>query len=146
VKYIVPFVSLIHAIDSYKLLAETNREAQKCGRKIDVLLQVHIAKEATKFGFLPKELVEFLFSGKWADLQNINIRGLMGMATFTDDAAQVRAELRSLKTLFDSVKRDFFATCDTFNTLSMGMSDDYKIAINEGSTMLRIGADIFGAR
>ncbi|MDR2853963.1 MAG: YggS family pyridoxal phosphate-dependent enzyme [Prevotellaceae bacterium] len=146
VKYIAPFVSLVHAVDSYKLLVEIDREAQKCGRIIDILLQVHIAGESTKFGFFPAELMDFLLQEQWADLQNIRIRGLMGMATFTDDEAQVRNEFHLLKTVFDKVKRTFFAACNSFDTLSMGMSDDYQIAMNEGSTMLRIGTGIFGER
>ena len=146
IKYIVPFVHLIHGVDSYKLLKEIDRQAAKVNRVVDYLLQVHIAQEETKFGFSSKELVEMLFAGKWADLKHVRIRGLMGMATFTDDETQIRAEMRSLKMLFDSIKRDFFEYDDAFSQLSMGMSDDYQIAIEEGSTIVRVGSRIFGER
>jgi len=146
IKYIVPFVHLIHGVDSYKLLKEIDRQAAKVNRVVDYLLQVHIAQEETKFGFSSKELVEMLFAGEWADLKHVRIRGLMGMATFTDDETQIRAEMRSLKTLFNSVKRDFFESDATFSQLSMGMSDDYQIAIEEGSSIVRVGSRIFGER
>jgi pyridoxal phosphate enzyme (YggS family) len=146
IKYIAPFVSLIHGVDSYRLLEEINKQAAKSGRVIDCLLQVHIARETTKFGFLPEELTATLAAGKCAELTSVRLRGLMGMATFTDDEEQVRAEFRSLKTLFDQIKIVYFKDQPFFDTLSMGMSDDYRIAVEEGSTMVRVGSSIFGAR
>ena len=146
VKYLVPFVHLIHGVDSYKLLEEIDRQAAKANRIVDCLLQVHIAQEETKFGFSPKELIEMLFTGEWANLKYARVCGLMGMATFTDNEAQIRTEMQSLKRLFDSVKRDFFECNDAFSQLSMGMSDDYQIAIEEGSSIVRVGSRIFGER
>jgi len=146
VKYITPFVSLIHGVDSYRLLEEINRQAAKSGRIIDCLLQVHIARETTKFGFSPEELTAILAAGKWVELTSVRVRGLMGMATFTDDEVQVRAEFRSLKNFFDQIKIAYFKDQPLFDTLSMGMSDDYRIAVEEGSTMVRVGSSIFGAR
>lgn len=146
VKYIIPFVYLIHAVDSLKLLTQINKEAEKVNRIVDCLLQVHIAEEDTKFGFSPKELMEMLFEGKWAELKHVRIRGLMGMATFTDNEEQIRTEMHGLKAISDRVCLDFFSHLDYFNQLSMGMSEDYQIAIQEGSTMVRIGSSIFGER
>lgn len=146
IKYIVPFVSLIHGVDSYKLLAEIDKQAAKAGKTVNCLLQVHIAREETKFGFSAAELLEMLGVGEWRNLKNIRICGLMGMATFTDNREQIRAEFRSLKTLFDQVKTDYFASEPSFTELSMGMSDDYQLAIEEGSTLVRVGSLIFGAR
>ena len=138
VKYIVPFVSLIHGIDSIKLLKEVNKRAAKSKRVIDCLLQVHIAKESTKFGFNLCEINQVILDS--SELKNIRITGLMGMATFTNDTKQIEEEFKSLNTLFDSVKNE------TISILSMGMSGDYKLAIQEGSTMVRIGSAIFGKR
>jgi len=146
VKFLVPFVDLIHGVDSLKLLAEINKQAEKINRNINCLLQVHIAREDTKFGFDESELRALLASGKLNDFKHINIRGLMGMATFTDDAEQVRREFRGLKMLFDQLKAEFFAGDADFSELSMGMSDDYQIAVSEGSTMIRVGSLIFGSR
>lgn len=146
IKYIVPFVSLIHGVDSPKLLMEINKQAAKMGKRVNCLLQIHIAQEDTKFGFSPDELIAFLTENDWTQLQHVEICGLMGMATFTDDKNQVREEFRSLKSLFDNIKSDFFSTTDTFKEISMGMSDDYLLAIEEGSTMVRIGSSIFGQR
>jgi PLP dependent protein len=146
IKYIVPFVSLIHGVDSFKLLAEIDKQAAKAGRTINCLLQIHIAREDTKFGFSADELLEMLGVGEWRTLKNIRICGLMGMATFTDDREQIRTEFRGLKTLFDQVKTNYFASESSFCELSMGMSDDYQIAIEEGSTLVRVGSLIFGAR
>lgn len=146
IKYLVPFVSLIHGVDSYKLLQEINKQAAKGGRVINCLLQVHIAQEDTKFGFSADELRELLQSGDWKNLENVQLCGLMGMATFTDNQVQVREEFRSLKTLFDEVKAGYFADNDLFCNLSMGMSDDHLLAIDEGSTMVRVGSSIFGNR
>lgn len=146
IKYIVPFVSLIHGVDSYKLLAEINKQAQRIGKTVDCLLQIHIAQEETKFGFSADELLQTMTEGAWMELKNIRICGLMGMATFTDDKEQVRSEFKSLKTLFDRIKEQFFADEISFSEISMGMSDDYQIAIEEGSTMVRVGSSIFGQR
>ncbi|QTN39058.1 YggS family pyridoxal phosphate-dependent enzyme [Cryomorphaceae bacterium] len=142
VKYIAPFVHLVHGVDSLRLAEEINKRATQNDRVIDVLLQVHIAEESTKFGLSISELVELVESKSLHSLESLRIRGLMGMATFTSDQDQVRREFRSLKTAFDQIKTSFSA-CDT---LSMGMSNDYQIAIEEGSTMVRIGTDIFGSR
>ena len=140
VKTIAPFVHLVHGVDSFKLLKEINKQGEKNNRVIDVLLQVHIAQEETKFGLDEKELEEILNtnSGKSHELNNISVRGLMGMASLTDDMNKVRIEFKYLKSLFDK--------CASFNIISMGMSSDYKIAIEEGSNMVRIGSLIFGER
>jgi pyridoxal phosphate enzyme (YggS family) len=147
VKYIASFVHLIHGVDSLKLLKEINKQALKAGRVLDVLLQVHIAKEETKFGFDSAEL-ETLFTTGGAELQelkNIRITGFMGMATFTEDEEQVRKEFQSLKQLFDRYKGTE-APNVALSILSMGMSGDYTTAMEEGSTMVRIGSLIFGER
>jgi len=146
IKYIVPFVYMIHSIDSENLLREVNKYAEKAGRKVDVLLQIHIAQEETKYGFSEEECCEFLSSGEYKMLNNINIRGLMGMATFTEDANVVRSEFKRLSSFFRRLKRSFFLSDVHFNELSMGMSEDYRIAIEEGSTLVRIGSKIFGER
>ncbi len=146
VKYIVPFVSLIHGVDSFKLLAEIDKQAKKIGRTVDCLLQIHIAQEESKFGFSEDEVKAMLTDDTYSKLHNIRICGLMGMASFSDNEAQVRSEFKGLKQLFDELKRSYFNNNADFNTLSMGMSEDYKIAIEEGSTMVRIGSSIFGAR
>ncbi len=146
IKFIVPFVSLIHGIDSIKLLHEIDKNAAKINRKVNCLLQVHIAEEETKFGFSESELIDMLQGDVWKSLSNINICGLMGMATFTDDENQVRKEFHTLKMLFDTLKSTYFANEPEFKEISMGMSDDFKIAIEEGSTMVRIGSSIFGVR
>lgn len=146
IKFILPFVGLIHGVDSYKLLVEINKQAEKANRIVNCLLQIHIAKEETKFGFSAEELLEILDSGKWKTLGNINICGLMGMATFTDNKNQVRAEFKNLKELFDRVKTIYFASDSSFKEISMGMSDDFELAIEEGSTMVRVGSSIFGVR
>ena len=148
VKYIAKFVHLIHAVDSIKLLQEINKQAAKHERVIDVLLQLYVAQEETKYGLDNKELVELLdrYEAQKAQLPNVRICGLMGMATFTDDMEQVRAEFRQIKNMHTFVKDTYFITADYFNICSMGMSSDYKIAIEEGSTMVRIGSSIFGDR
>lgn len=146
VKYIAPFVSLIHSVDSLKLLSVINKEAQKCNRIIDCLLQVYIASEETKFGLSADELHELLQNPEFEQLQNVRVCGLMGMASFTDNMEQVRMEFRFLKNLFNEVKQTYFQNHTWFNELSMGMSSDYRIAIEEGSTMVRIGSNIFGHR
>jgi len=146
IKLIVPFVELIHGVDSYNLLEEINKQALKAGRKINCLLQVYIAMEDTKFGFSPEELLETLSEGKWKGLTGIRICGLMGMATYTGNRTQIRNEFKGLKSLFDQVKEQYFADESSFKELSMGMSDDYQLAIEEGSTLVRIGSSIFGNR
>jgi pyridoxal phosphate enzyme (YggS family) len=146
VKYIAPFVSMIHAVDSMKLLKEINKQAKKHDRTISCLLQFHIAEEQSKFGLNLEEAQEILSSNEFVELQNISIVGVMGMATFTDDQEQVRDEFRTLENYFNVVKSHFFKYNDAFEHLSMGMSGDYKIAIEEGSTMIRLGSSIFGAR
>ncbi|MDI3526645.1 MAG: dependent protein, partial [Tenuifilum sp.] len=146
VKYIAPFVSLIHSVDSLKLLKTINKEAAKNNRVIDCLLQVHIAQEETKFGLSTQELHDILKSPELDQLNNIRICGLMGMATFTDNIQQVRNEFRNLKNIFDEVKNAYFQMESFFKEISMGMSGDYRIAIEEGSTMVRIGSNIFGHR
>ena len=138
VKFIAPFVALIHAADNLKLLQEIDKRAAQNNRKIDCLLQVHIAKEDTKFGFGIHEIKEVLLAT--LSFRNISIIGLMGMATFTDDNNQIKEEFESLRTIFDSIKND------NITTLSMGMSGDYPLAIEQGSTMVRVGSAIFGHR
>lgn len=142
VKYIAPFVYMIHGIDSLKLLKEVNKQALKCNRVLPVLLQVHIAKEETKFGLDENELMELLEQKD--DLQNIAIKGLMGMASFTSDDEAVRQEFRYLASIYDRLLSPPFTL--SLTTLSMGMSGDYKIAIEEGSTLVRVGSLLFGAR
>jgi pyridoxal phosphate enzyme (YggS family) len=146
IKYIAPFVTLIHAIDSLSLLEAVNKEAIKNDRVIDCLLQFHIAQEETKFGLDIEEAKSLLESESFKDLKNINICGVMGMATFTDDVVQVRNEFKNLKNIFETLKENYFKANDSFKEISMGMSDDYPIAIEEGATMVRVGSKIFGAR
>ena len=146
VKYIAPFVALIHGIDSAKLLAEVEKEARKNERVIDCLLQVHIAEEDTKFGFDPEGIQELIASERFQGFEHVRVVGLMGMATFTSDQEQVKREFESLKKLFDTLKERAFANHQDFQVLSMGMSGDYQLAIEAGSTMVRVGSSIFGAR
>lgn len=146
VKYIAPFVHLVHSVDSLKLLAEINKEAVKCNRVISCLLQFHVASEETKFGLLYEEAVQLLESDLYKQMHNVNICGVMGMATNTDDASQVRREFACLKQIFDDLKQSYFSGSSDFKTISMGMSDDYLIAIEEGSTIVRVGSSIFGER
>ena len=138
VKFMAPYVSLIHGVDSLKLLEEINKQALKNNRIIDCLLQIHIAEEETKFGLNNDELADLLVSESFKNLKNINIVGLMGMATFTENQIQIKKEFEHLKSIFDQVK--------ILKTLSMGMSGDYQLAIECGSTMVRIGSSIFGGR
>jgi len=145
-KYIVPFVSMIHGIDSFKILKSVNKEAAKHGRIIPCLLQFHIARESTKFGLSRDEAFDILESGALAEMKNIRIAGVMGMATFTDDTGMVRGEFRELREIFEELKKNYFAEDPAFKEISMGMSDDYKIAVEEGSTIVRIGSKIFGSR
>jgi pyridoxal phosphate enzyme (YggS family) len=146
VKYIAPFVQLIHGVDSFKLLKEINKEASKNNRVIDVLLQVHIAQEETKFGLNEEELNLIIQEFENLEMSNIRICGLMGMASFSDDMEKVRREFQYLKMLFTKSAGKFTIHHSPFTILSMGMSGDYTIAIEEGSTMVRIGSLLFGAR
>lgn len=145
VKYMVPYVKLIHGVDSLKLLKEINRLAVKWRKHINVLLQVYIAEEETKFGLNDQELGEILNSEEVQQMTNITITGLMGMASFTDDKTQIKKEFLHLKSLFDKYKDVNKNNCQ-MNTLSMGMSGDYELAIECGSTMIRVGSSIFGGR
>ena len=140
VKYMAPYVDLIHGVDSFKLLKEVNKQAAKNERIISCLLQIHIAEEATKFGLSPDQCKEVVIQAE--ALENITIKGLMGMATFTDNVSQIEREFKSLKELFEDLKSDN----KDFDILSMGMSGDYELAIKEGSTMIRVGSKIFGER
>lgn len=146
VKYIAPYVSLIHSVDSPRLLAEINKQANKCGRTIDCLLQLHIAQEETKFGFLMSELTEYLASDEFKALNGIRIRGLMCMASNVDDDEQIAQEFETAYDDFRQLKNRFFTDIESFNIRSWGMSDDYQIAIQHGSNMIRIGSKIFGPR
>lgn len=146
VKLIVPFISLIQSIDTLKLLQVVDNEAFKINRVIDCLLQVHIATEETKFGFGTGEVIDLLNTTEFSNLRNVRICGLMGMATFSDSEALVRSEFRNLAKLFSELKEKYFAGKTHFKVLSMGMSGDYKIAVSEGSTMIRVGSSVFGDR
>ena len=146
VKYIAPFVKLIHSVDSLKLLKEIDKQAAKNDRVIDCLLQFHIAKEETKFGLNLDEARELLKSDEYHSLKNIRLVGVMGMATFTENEQVIREEFKFLKRLFDQLKNEFTSLKDHFSVISMGMSGDYKVAIEEGSTMIRVGSSIFGGR
>jgi len=146
VKSIAPFVSLIHSVDSLRLLQEIDKQALKNNRVIDCLLQFHIAQEDTKFGMSEKEAIELLSSSSFSTLQNVRICGVMGMASFIEDTEKVRQEFRRLKTIFDLLKTRFFPESQHFSEISMGMSGDWRIALEEGSTMLRVGSLIFGER
>lgn len=146
IKYIVPYVALIHGIDSYKLLAEVNKQAAKADRTVNCLLQLHVAQEETKFGFSFDECREMLTAGEWKELAHIRICGLMGMATNTDNIEQIESEFCSLRNFFREVKSTWFADVETFRELSMGMSHDYREAIRAGSTLVRVGSKIFGER
>lgn len=146
VKYMVPYVKLIHGVDSLKLLKEINRQAVRWRKNIHCLLQIHIAEEETKFGLNEQELEELLHSEEFKTMTNIKIVGLMGMATFTDNQEQIKREFNHLKKIFDTLKNQPTTQNLQPTTLSMGMSGDYQIAIDSGSTMVRIGSSIFGGR
>ncbi len=146
VKYMAPFVTLIHSVDSLKLLQEIDKQAAKVGRVIDCLLQVFIAQEETKFGLSAAELMDLLNDPLLATLAHVRVRGLMGMASNTEDLAQVRAEFKGLKQLFEQVKLGHHPPNIEFGELSMGMSGDYEIALQEGSTLIRVGSKLFGSR
>ena len=146
IKYMISYVSLIHGIDTYKLLAEVNKHAAKINRTVNCLLQIHVAQEETKFGFTPDECREMLADGEWEKLTNVRICGLMGMASNTDNETQISQEFHTLHSLFAEIKQTYFMQSADFCELSMGMSHDYRLAIAEGSTMVRIGSKIFGER
>ncbi len=146
VKYIAPFISMIQSVDSIKLLQEINKHAEKNNRIIDCLLQIYIADEETKYGLGFDEAIELLRSEEYTQLKNVRIRGLMGIATNTDVEKQIKDEYYELKTFFDGIKLSFFRKEESFNVLSMGMSGDYKLAIEQGSNMVRVGSTIFGGR
>jgi pyridoxal phosphate enzyme (YggS family) len=146
VKYIAPYITMIEAVDSFKLLKEIDKQAEKCGRVIDVLLEIHIAEEATKYGFPPEALRQMLSSGEWRELKHVRICGLMMMASNVDNEQQIRSEFTLARSLFLEMKTRFFADQPSFCERSWGMSHDYKIAVEEGSTMVRIGTTIFGPR
>jgi pyridoxal phosphate enzyme (YggS family) len=146
VKYIAPFIALIHGVDSFKLLKVIDKEAKKNSRIISVLLQFHIAEEQTKFGLSLAEAKEILESEMFRDLKNVKVKGVMGMATYTDNQEQIRNEFRMLKLIFKTLKNEYFANNTDFTEVSMGMSDDYPLAIEEGSTLIRVGSKIFGER
>ncbi len=146
VKYIVPYISMIEAVDSLKLLKEINKQAEKCNRDVDVLLELHLAKEETKSGFDLDECRALLESGEWRQLSHVHIRGLMMMASFVDDEKQIREEMMQASNFFDEVKEKYFHDDPLFCERSWGMSHDYQIAIECHSTMVRIGTSIFGPR
>lgn len=146
VKYLAPFVHMLHGVDSLKLLSVVNKEAEKNGRVIDCLLQMHIAQEETKFGLSEEDLLVLLGSDAFREMRHVRIRGLMGMATYTENSNQIREEFRHLKRIFDSVKNSQYSGLDSFDQLSCGMSGDYLLAIEEGSNLVRIGSLIFGER
>ena len=146
IKYMAPYVSLIHGVDSFKLLQEINKQAAKANRIIPCLLQIHIAKEETKFGFTTDECLNMLNEGNWKALENVQLAGIMGMATNTEDETIVANEFETLAQFFQQIKSNHFAESPYFKEISMGMSDDYPIAIEKGSTLVRIGSKIFGNR
>ena len=146
VKYIAPYVSMIEAVDSLKLLKEINKQAEKCGRVIKVLLELHIAEESTKYGLTLDACRQLLADGEWRSLQHVRICGLMMMASFTDNHDQVRREMQTAADFFDEVKAEYFNDEEAFCERSWGMSDDYLVAIQTRSTMVRIGTTIFGPR
>ena len=146
VKYIAPYVSMIEAVDSLKLLKEIEKQAGKCGRVINVLLELHIAEEETKYGLTPEDLRKLLDSGEWREMEHVRICGLMMMASNVDDETQIHTEFHRAHELFNEVKTRWFADCDYFCERSWGMSHDYQIAVKEGSTMVRVGTMIFGPR
>ncbi|MBI1286424.1 MAG: YggS family pyridoxal phosphate-dependent enzyme [Flavobacteriales bacterium] len=146
IKYIAPFVSLIHSVDKPKLLKEIDKEAEKNNRIIPVLLQFHIAEEENKFGLSLEEAEELLSSEEFKSWKHIQVVGVMGMATFTEDEDQVRKEFRNLKNIFETLRSKRFKDQPSFKEISMGMSGDYLLAIEEGSTMIRVGSSVFGSR
>ncbi len=146
VKYIAPYIDMVEAVDSLKLLKEINKQAEKNGRVIRVLLELHIAREATKYGLSPDQCRELLAEGEWRNLKNVSICGIMMMASNTDDEELIRREFLEAKSFFDEVKKEYFANNEAFVERSWGMSHDYRIAVECGSTMVRVGTTIFGPR
>ena len=146
VRAIVPYVAMIHSIDSEKLLRVVDSEAERAGRVVDVLLQLHVAQEETKYGMTADECVAMVESGVLAELTHVRVCGVMGMATNTDDENEIRAEFRKIKQVFDLLHEGCLHDSDCFREISMGMSDDYQIAVEEGSTLVRVGHSIFGER
>lgn len=146
VKYIAPYVNLIQAVDSHKLLVEINKQAQKYNRVIDCLLELHVAQEETKFGFSSEEMYDYLKQGEWQQLNNVRICGLMCMASNVEDETQIACEFQQAESLYNRLKQEFFANNDSFSIRSWGMSDDYHIAVKYGSNMVRVGSKIFGPR
>lgn len=146
VKYIAPYIAMIHAVDSYKLLAEIDKQAAKHNRVIPCLLEIHIAQEDSKYGFTFDTCRQMLEEGGWKQLKHVCIAGVMGMGTNTDDEKEVEKEFRSLADFFQSLKQDYFSQTDSFKEISMGMSHDYQIAIKCGTTLVRVGSKIFGER
>ncbi len=146
VKYIAPFISLIEAVDSLKLMKEINRQGEKCGRVIDILLELHLAQEDTKSGLTLDECRSLLADGEWRQMANVRICGLMMMASFTDDENQIRREMLAAAAFFEEVKAKYFADAEYFNRRSWGMSDDYEIALKCNSNTIRVGTKIFGPR
>ena len=146
VKFLVPYVHTIESVDSLKLLREIEKQASEQALNVECFLEIHIANESEKYGFTTQECTDFLATGEWREYKGVTIAGLMGMATFTDDREEIRREFRFLKDYFKTLKSSYFADRDSFKHISMGMSNDYKIAIEEGSTLVRIGTSIFGER
>lgn len=146
VKYIAPFISLIHSVDSIELLREINKQGERCHRKISCLLELHVADESTKSGMTPEECLALLEMQEWRKLPHVHIQGMMAMATFTDDKAQIRTEFHRARECFLTARHNYFADDPAFRICSWGMSDDYHIALTEGSNCVRIGTDIFGPR
>ena len=146
VKYIVPFVTLIHGVDSEKLLLEINKQGRRFNRRVPCLLQLHVAREESKFGFTPNKAREYLTSGVWRDLSHVELRGIMCMASFTEEQQIIRQEFTIAHEFFNWAKHEVFANVPSFNIRSWGMSDDYPIALECGSNMVRVGTKIFGKR
>lgn len=146
VKFIVPFINCIHSVDSKRLLLQIEKQAAETNRVIPCLLQIHIAEEDTKAGFSESECWDFLSKGKWKEWKHVQISGVMGMATFTEDENKIRSEFKKLRNYFNKIKEHYFKDDPHFKEMSMGMSSDYKIAVDEGSTLIRVGSNIFGER
>lgn len=146
VRKVIPYASMIHSIDSERLLRAVDDEASKAGRRIGVLLQLHVAKEETKFGFTPAELIDFVTPELLSSLRAVEIRGVMGMASNVDDTQRIRRDFHEIRATFDRLKTSIMATNENFDTVSMGMSHDWTIAVDEGSNMIRVGTSIFGER